>query len=121
MHNNIANISYENDSIVNFIQSSLFQVLHNERIPSWQLTDMDGNKLPMTPFISEVAFQLANKATHYACIYLNDDYNISLEKATSYEELLNIYDEDDAIEDIRTTFLYQENNIDYQLDFILDC
>lgn len=118
MNNNIANFSYENDSIVNFVQSSLFQVLYNEQINSWSLTNMDGNKLPMTPFISKVAHQLAHKATHYACIYLNDDANIQLEKVASFEELTELYAEDpESIEDNRITFLYQ----DYQLDFILDC
>lgn len=122
MNNNIANNSYENDSIVNFVQSSLFQVLHNERIPAWELTDFDGNYINSTEFISKVAFQLANKSTHYACIYLNDDANINLEKAASFDELTELYTEDpESIEDNRTTFLYSENDIDYQLDFILDC
>lgn len=119
----IANISYENDSIVNFVQASLFQVLHNEQLPSWNLTDMDnGNKVPITPFISEVASQIYNSDNHYACIYLNDDANIQLEKAASFEELTELYNDDpESIEDNRTSFLYSENGTDYQLDFILDC
>lgn len=119
----IANISYENDSIVNFVQASLFQVLHNEQLPSWNLTDMNnGNKVPITPFISEVASKIYNSDNHYACIYLNDDCNISIEKAASFEELTELYNDDpESIEDNRTSFLYSENETDYQLDFILDC
>ena len=127
MHNNsnisnIANFSYENDSVTNFVQASLFQALLNERIPAWELTDFDGNYVPITPFISQVAYQLANNDQHYAAIYISDDYNIDLEKANSFQELLDIYDNDpDSIESNRTTFLYQENETEYQLDFILDC
>lgn len=122
MHNNISNISYQNDSVTNFVQASLFQVLLNERIPAWELTDFDGNYINPTEFISKVAYQLTHKATHYACIYLNDDYHIQIEKAASFQELLDLYDNDpDSIESNRTTFLYQENQTEYQLDFILDC
>ena len=127
MKQNNSIVNYEYNDVLHFVQSSLFKVLHQEKIPSWDLLDPQScEPIDIEDLISKITDQVENEH-HYAQIYIDKDYDgtydIGLTKWKSLEEYLNDegYEYEDPCDIPNITFIYEDitYHIRYQIDFVL--
>ena len=117
-------INYEYNDVLHFVRSSLFRVLHQEKIPSWNLLDFQSNEpIDIEDLISKITDQVES-GHHYAQIYINKDYDtydIGLTRWKSLEEYLNDEDYEDYCDNPIIAFIYEDiiYHIRYQICFVL--
>lgn len=119
-------VDYEYNDVLHFVRSSLFKVLHQEKIPSWELLDPQScEPIDIEDLISKITDQVENEH-HYAQVYINKDYgtyDIGLTKWKSLEEYLNEegYEYEDPCDIPNITFIYKDitYHIRYQIDFVI--
>lgn len=126
-------LDYEYNDVLHFVRSSLFRVLHQEKIPSWDLLDPQScEPIDIEDLISKITDQVESRH-HYAQVYIDKDYDgtydIGLTKWKSLEEYLTLgeyldeegYEYVDPCDNPMRSFIYEDitYHIRYQIDFVL--
>ena len=125
MKQNNSRINYEYNDVLHFVRSSLFRVLHQDRIPSWEVLDPQScEPIDIEDLISKITDQV-EKNHHYAQVYIDKHYDgtydIGLTKWKSLEEYLNDEGYEDPCDNPMRSFIYEDitYHIRYQIDFVL--
>lgn len=136
MKQNNSRINYEYNDVLHFVRSSLFRVLHQEKIPRLDLLDPQScEPIDIEDLISKITDQVES-GHHYAQVYIDKDYDdgtydIGLTKWKSLEEYLNEaleeylneegYEYEDPCDIPMRSFIYEDitYHIRYQIDFVL--
>ena len=110
------------NNLLNACNACLLYICTEYTINPNELTDLDtGNPLNLSDLSNQMVNQLSNH--HYIALYFNrDEPTIYLEKATSHEDLLDLYEiiQDDFYAGDSHTMQITIDNINYTIDLLAD-